>query len=1025
MMKDINKEKNKTFWKSLRDYYDDPEVLELKAHEFTNGVTDEFKPSEMSSISRRKFVALLTASAAFAVTACSDYRDKGEIIPYNKRPEGLLPGTANYYASTCSGCASACGILIKTREGRPIKVDGNPEHPINQGKICAKGQAGILNLYDPDRISDPMILKRKSSWKQIDSEIISILKDASASGKEISIVTHPVYSPTLQKLFGDFQKKFPTTQIYSYLLYDNLNKVNAWEKCYGTRELPSIKFDEAKLILSLDSDFLVNEGNFIENMRKYSTNREFVNNTNYNRLYVVEGRMSATGMMADYRLRVRPDLQFDFVMGLINELLKRGISDFSVDPALASQLNKFDLTSFAKRNNIEQEKINYLINDLINFKNKAIVVAGNSLPEKVHVLVNLLNEILNAKEFYDFNSTFVDFYENNMNDFTNLVDKINSGKVGVLIHFDTNPLYHFPADLHYKEALKKVGAVITMTEEENETSVESKYVLPVNNYLESWGDYYVRKGVYSLQQPVIAPIFNTRQKEAILLNWLGDPSKYTEDIYHKYLIENFRTFVYSRKNTPVAFEAFWYAALQTGFVAIDEEADKQNNFNNLSLISIDYSPNNNNSYAVQLSESYFIGDGRFLNNGWLLELPHPVTKVTWDNYAMISPSTAKELNVSDGDFLEVTIEKRKLKIPAMIQPGCADKFISIELGYGRTVVGEAGKNVGFNAVDLMSKNYTISPWIFNKAELVSTGGSYDLMSTQEHHSLDDKFLKDIERRRKIIREGTVLKFQHNPKFLHEEKEELVSITNPKEYTGLKWAMAIDLNKCTACSACVASCNVENNIPVVGKDQVAKGREMQWMRIDRYYTGTPDDPIVSNQPMLCQQCDNAPCENVCPVNATNHSPDGLNQMVYNRCVGTRYCLNNCPYKVRRFNFFNFRDHFADAYYENNLTALLNNPEVTVRSRGVMEKCTFCIQRIMEARQNAIKENRELKGSDVKTACQSACPADAIVFGDMNDPNSAVSKYRNHDLAYYVLEDLNIKPNVTYIAKLRNTHSEEIL
>ncbi|MFA3782066.1 TAT-variant-translocated molybdopterin oxidoreductase [Melioribacteraceae bacterium 4301-Me] len=1019
------KNKNKEFWKSLRDYYDDPKVLELKSNEFASGVTDEFNPSEMNSISRRKFVALLTASAAFAATACSNYRDKGEIIPYNNRPENVLPGTANYYASTCNACPNACGILIKTREGRPIKLDGNPDHPINQGKICAKGQASILNLYDPDRVSDPMILKRKSNWSKIDTEIVQALKTAVADQKEISIIAQPNYSPTLQKLFEDFKKKYPTTKFYFYSLINNLSKVNAWEKCYSTRIMPSIKYDKAKLILSLDNDFLVNEDNFIENMRKYSSNREFVNDVNYTRLYVAEGRMSATGMMADYRLRIKPDQQFEFAMSLLNEFIKKGAGDFNIPSEVLSHLNSFDIFSFAKKNKVDEKKIKHLIDDLFSFKGKAIVVAGNTLPEKVHIVVNLLNELLNAKDIYDYDNPIVDVKQNSLTDFSNLINSINQGKVSVVIHFDTNPVYHLPADLHYQDALKRVSTVITLTEQENETADLSKYVLPINNYLESWGDYYTREGIYSLQQPVIAPIFNTRQKEAVLLNWVSEPINYTDDIYHKYLMNSFKEFVYNRKNTGVNFEAFWYASLQAGFVELTFNINKPNKFNYSVFSDFNYTVTESNDYTVQLGESYFLGDGRFSNNGWLLELPHPVTKVTWDNYAMISPDTAKHLAVGDGDFLEVVVDGRKLKIPAMIQPGCADKFVYIELGYGRTVVGEAGKNVGFNGIVLMSKNFEHSPYLFNNAKVTSAGGNYELVSTQEHHSLDDKFLKDIHLRRKIIREGTVLKYQKEPEFLHKEKVELESITNPVVvYNGLKWAMAIDLNKCTSCSACVASCNVENNIPVVGKDQVAVGREMQWMRIDRYYSGTPDDPIVSTQPMLCQQCDNAPCENVCPVSATNHSPDGLNQMVYNRCVGTRYCLNNCPYKVRRFNFFNFRDHFANAYYENDLTALVNNPEVTVRSRGVMEKCTFCIQRIMEARQNAIKENRELKGSDVQTACQSACPANAIVFGDMNDPNSVVSKYRKHDLAYYVLEELNIKPNVTYIAKLRNTHSEEV-
>ncbi len=364
-----------------------------------------------------------------------------------------------------------------------------------------------------------------------------------------------------------------------------------------------------------------------------------------------------------------------------------------------------------------------------------------------------------------------------------------------------------------------------------------------------------------------------------------------------------------------------------------------------------------------------------------------------------------------------------LKIPVFIQPGIAEKVISIELGFGRDKAGEVGSNVGFNANVLLLKDYRLSPFIFS-ASVTKVSGKYDLVSTQEHHSLDDTFVKDLHLKRKIIREGTVHQYQNEPDFLEKDKHEPFSITKEVEYKGVKWGMVIDLNKCIGCSGCVSACISENNIPIVGKEQVEKGREMHWIRIDRYFSGTSEEPQVSNQPMLCQHCDHAPCENVCPVAATNHSPDGLNQMAYNRCVGTRYCSNNCPYKVRRFNFLDYRDDFADGFYEQQPISLLYNPEVTVRSRGVMEKCTFCIQRIMEAREVAIEEERELKGNDVTTACQQACPAEAIVFGDVNDPNSEILKYRKHELGYHVLEEINVKPNVTYIAKLRNTHSEKI-
>ncbi|MEW6506234.1 MAG: TAT-variant-translocated molybdopterin oxidoreductase [Bacteroidota bacterium] len=1010
-------ELKKDYWKSLADYDNDPGILMIKENEFLEGVTDDFDEAKLTGISRRRFIALLTASTAFAATACTDYREKGEIIPYNKRPEEIKPGIANYYASTCSGCSQSCGILVKTREGRPIKIDGNPEHPVNNGKICSKGQASILNLYDPERLKEPLISGRKSGWEIVDKEIISLLDNASKKNREIAIVTGKIVSPTVVKLLNDFKIKYPSTKIYSVTLVDDKIRSEAWFESYGTYNYPAIKFDEANIILSIDSDFLGNEGNFIENMQKYSIKREVVDKVNFNRLYVAEGRLSATGMMADYRISIDPDKQYQFVMLLAKEILKSG-SAISLSSEVISRINnsKTDLK-------IDRRKLSYLLKDLLENKGKSIIYAGDTLSKDVHAAVNLLNEILGNTALYDFSRSFKSFIPySKTEELMSLIDSMNNNKVDVVIHFDVNPLFILPDYFGYGSSLKKVAGTIALTESENETSSACKYVLPINNQLESWGDANLRAGIYNLQQPVIAPIFNTRQKESVLLTWLsGTASSYKEDLYHKFLISSFNDQIYSRIKNVSDQKTIWYSALHDGFVIFNEEMKRSDINQKAFLLSKELGENK--SYTLHLTESYFIGDGRFANNGWLQEVPHPVSKVAWDNYASISPTLAKELNLEMNDVIEINAGEKSLNLPVIVQPGVAEKTINVELGYGRTVIGDVGNKVGFNPIVLITKYYDSSPFIITNISIKKTGEKYNLVSTQEHHSLDDTFVKDFHKIRNIIQEGTIQEYISDPYFLRNEKKEIFGITREHKYTGVKWAMSIDLNKCTSCTACVTSCNVENNIPVVGKDQVERGREMQWMRIDRYYSGSPDEPIVSNQPMLCQHCDNAPCENVCPVNATNHSPDGLNQMAYNRCVGTRYCSNNCPYKVRRYNFFDFRDHFADEYYQNNLTSLVNNPEVTVRSRGVMEKCTFCIQRIMEARSNAITEGRELKGTDVVTACQQACPTNAIVFGDMNDPDSKISKMREHNLAYHVLEELNVKPNVTYIAKLRNTQPED--
>lgn len=1003
-------EKNK-FWKSLGDYNNSPESIKAKHDEFLEGVVDNFDTSKLSGISRRKFLALLSASAAITATACTDYRDKGEIIPYNKRPEEILPGVANYYASTCTACSLACGILVKTREGRPIKIDGNPDHPINKGKICAKGQASILSLYDPERLKQPKFNNQNVLWDEADYRIIEALNYATKNNKQIVIFTDKIFSPTTKKVLDEFVKKYPTTKIYSYSLINDKNRRDAWNESYGSYDIPRIKWNEAEIILSLDSDFIGIEGNYIENMRLFSEKREVIKKLDINRLYVAEGRLSATGMMADYRIRISPNQQLDFVYSIINELANANV--ISIDSSVKNFVSKYSIEKFGSK-----DKINNLLKDLSSNKGKAIIYAGDSLPKEIHIAVNYLNELLGGVNLYDWNNINKYYSLSSTKEIEDLILDINSDKVDVLIHFDSNPVFNLPDSFGYKNSLKKVKTIITLTESENESSVLGNFTLPINHMLESWGDASIRNNVYSTQQPVINPIFNTRQKESILLTWINQ--KFNANNYKEFLYNNFNEIIYNKVKPLVDLKTFWQVTLHDGVVKLEGNSTPLK-FDMKSISNLK-SKTYANGFTLQLTESYFIGDGRFANNGWLQETPHPVTKVTWDNYAAISPATAKELNVEMNDLIEISYNGKKVSLPVLVQPGMSEKTINVELGYGRTNAGEVGNEVGFNLIPMIGKDLSL---IIENVSVKKIDGKYKLASTQEHHSLDDTFVKDLHRVRKIIQEGTVIEYKKNPKFLHEEKFENISITREHEYKGNKWAMAIDLNKCTSCSACVTSCNVENNIPVVGKDQVLVGREMQWMRIDRYYSGTPDDPIVSNQPMLCQQCDNAPCENVCPVNATNHSDDGLNQMVYNRCVGTRYCSNNCPYKVRRFNFFNFRDHFENSYYENNLTAMLNNPEVTVRSRGVMEKCTFCIQRIMEARSNAIRDGKPLNGNDIKTACQVACPTNAISFGDVNDINSDVAKLRKHDLSYHVLEELNVKPNVTYIAKLRNIHSEEII
>jgi len=1028
-----------TYWKSLGDKEKSSDTLRAKQNEFINEIHSGEDLEPKSGLSRRKFLAISAATTALAATACTDYRDKGEIVTYNKKPESVLPGMADFYASTCTGCSLNCGVLIKTRAGRPVKVDGNPSHPINKGKICSAGQASLMELYSPERIKHPvkkqggdLILFRddmtKAKWSDVNGDIIKHLDNAKKENKQVAIISNPVKSPTQKKLLDEFTAKYPNATIYTYKLMNCSNRVSGWEAVSGNKNVPLIKWNEANLILTFEADILGNESNFVENIRLFTERRNVNDLDNFNRLYSVEGKMSITGMNADYRMRLNPIAQYDFIMALVNEIGNvRGFSKGSIPAEALSEAAKFNISDVLSKNSINAEKAEILVNDLVENAGKGIVYAGDSQSASVHAAVNILNDLLGNNALYETESSRKAYLPlSSKKDIETLVAGMNAGMVDLIIHFDANPVFELPADYKYEEAIKKVKNVVTLTQTPNETTQYSNYILPIHHDFESWGDYQNRTGLISLQQPVIEPIYQNRQKEAVLLTWIkGDAKGYNSKVYHDYLMKNWETELYPKMKKGSDFRTFWLAALHDGVVDFEEIKEEQLQTEESANLRAVLKSTGVTGYTLVLSNNYSIGpEGRFANNGWLQELPHPVTKVTWDNYAMLSPSTAKELDVDFHDTLDVKVNGQSVNLPVVLQPGLADKMLVVELGYGRIHTGEIGKNVGVNVNKLITKNPKYSPFIYSNVSVTKGERTYRLASTQEHHMLDDMSIKDIHKDRHIIQEGTIEKYKKNPEFLKGKHHgEPISLYPPHEYKGVKWAMAIDMNKCVGCSACVTSCNVENNVPIVGKEQTMKGREMHWIRIDRYYSGTEEDPEVSNQPMLCQHCDNAPCENVCPVVATNHSPDGLNQMVYNRCVGTRYCSNNCPYKVRRYNYFDFRDEVKSSYQKKDSFELMHNPEVTIRARGVMEKCTFCVQRIMDARQEATKEGREIQGSDVKTACQDACPANAITFGDMNNKKSDISEIREHKLGYSILEELNVKPNVTYVARLRNKISED--
>lgn len=1041
----MEKKRETKYWRGLSEYNKTDKFKNAVNLEFENEV--DVEEDGKSLISRRQFISFLTASAALTAAGCSNYKDKGNIVPYNKKPEEITVGVPNYYASTCTGCAENCGTLIKTREGRPIKIDGNPDNPVNKGKICSRGHAGIINLYDPDRIKEPLAGDRAGNfapvtWKSADDKITQTLNSASSSGKEIAIISNTLTSPTFKKIINEFKVKYPSSNLYTYELAGEKNFINAFKKCYGINNtagsefvIPSVKLSEAKIILALESDFLNTGKNRQENIRLFSENREVVNKEKFNKLYAIEGNVTLTGLNADYRIKLKTDAIEEFVFSLLNEFIVKKsrnlVTKIAIQPAIEQMLSGFELSKFVKKYSLNEEVINELVKDIESNPGSSFVSAGFMLSESTHIAVNLLNEVIGANKLYDFINGFYILQENSSEEeLQKLSSNLRDGSVEAVIVIDSNPVFHFAKEYGFEESLKKVKISVLLTEFLNETADVCNYVLPLNNNLESWGDYKVRSGLISLQQPVIYPLYNTRQGEAIFLNWIKGDISDNQDYYLNYLKENWEKNIYPAINPGLSFRDFWIKSLRDGIVLTQDKVNENLQYVSESFVQNSGKVKSSDDFTVVLCRSYSLGDGKFANNGWLQELPHPVSKIVWDNYASISAESAKELGVDSNDIVEISINGNKISIPVFVQPGMADKTIAIELGYGRTKAGKIGSGKGFNVIGLISKAPSISPWLYNNASITKTSDTYELISTQEHYPIDQEKYKDIAIKRGIIREATLEEYKKNPDEIIEEKKvdglniiHFPSVNKDHEYKGVKWAMAIDLNKCIGCSDCTSACNVENNIPVVGKDQVKANREMHWIRIDRYYSGSSSEPRATFMPMLCQHCDLAPCENVCPVAATTHSEDGINGMAYNRCVGTRYCSNNCPYKVRRFNYFNFRNHLAEGHYEQDSVSLVNNPEVTVRARGVMEKCTFCLQRIMNARQNSIASNTPLKGSDVKTACQEACPSNAITFGDMNDKDDSLRKYRKHKLAYSVLEEIKIRPNVTYIAKIRNKKNNE--
>ena len=966
----------KPYWRSLEQLSESTEFKKFVEAEFPESVQEI-----ADGVSRRKFLGLMGASLAFAgLMSCR--RPVEKIIPYVAAPENIVPGIAKYYATIMPLGLSNYGLLVENHEGRPTKIEGNPDHPATRGATNAILQASILGLYDPDRskqVRQNGVIKSWADfinfWRQHKKQL--------STGKGLAVISRSFNSPSLYQAYLNFKKTFPQAQWVAYESVSDENIFKGLKQATGQNIRPVYHFEKANVILSLEADFLVSESENVLAHKGFASGRRVLKaGQTMNRLYVVENHYSITGGMADHRYRLQTQQMGAFAVALAQALNKRG---------LQIQLNLPESPL-----QIDSVWLNALVDDLIKNRGQSLVIAGRHLNPAVHALVFAINQALRnvdqTVEYLPLDGALMP----DLDQLVSLVQKMASGQIDTLIVLDANPAYDAPVDLNWAKAIKKVKHVIHAGLYLDETSPQAEWHLPLSHYLEAWGDGRNVDGSFSVAQPMIAPLYD---------------SKSTLEIVH-FLQSGIVTSGYQlvrqtwQNILPKAnFERSWQKTLNDGVWSGENKMKvkpalivKKFPADGFGLVQT-----SSRNLELVFRPSLTVFDGRFANNGWLQELPDPVTKLTWGNGLLMSPKTAKELELTNGDVVELTVNQRSMEMPVWIQPGHADYSLSVLLGYGRQAVGKVAQGVGVNVSQLRTST------AFNVAlgaTLKKTGKKEEMATTQDHGSMEG---------RPLVREATIEEYAQQPHFAEEREEHppLRSLWQERPYDeGYQWGMTIDLNACSGCNACVVACQSENNIPIVGKEQVLKGREMHWIRLDRYYAGDLQEPEMVTQPMACAQCENAPCEQVCPVQATTHDAEGLNVMTYNRCIGTRYCSNNCPFKVRRFNFFNYTGGLADTL------KMAMNPDVTVRSRGVMEKCTYCVQRINEAKIRSKNEGRTVHDGEIKTACQQACPADAIVFGNINDPESAVSKMKQVDRDYHLLSGLNLKTRTSYLARLRN-------
>lgn len=956
--------KGKRYWRSLNELAEDKDFEKIVQQEFPR------QAGLLNELGRRDFLKLMGASLALAGLASCVPQQVTKILPYVKPPEELVPAKPIYFASSMVQDGYAKGVLIKTTMGRPIKVDGNPSHPGNQGSTDIFMQASLIEMYDPDRPKQIMQGASSKTWQDFATAIGQAMSGL-GQGAGLRILTGPLTSPTLLDQLKTLLAKYPQAKWLQFSPVERRNTLAGTQLAFGQAFDPVYSFDKADVILSLDCDFMFTEPGHLRYSRDFARrHRPISSNGTMSRLYVVESSLTLTGSNADHRLAVKPSQVEAFARAVANRLGIQVGASSGTTPG--------------------QDWLGPLVADLQKAGKSALVVAGERQPAVVHALAYAINQALGS--IGSTVSLIAPVVPSQSYSLGDLAKELNGGQVDLLVILDGNPVYTAPADLNFGAAMKKARQSVYHGYYADETAAQTTWFVPSAHYMEMWGDARAYDGTASLVQPVIEPLYGSKSPHELVAALLGQPNANGYDLVRQYWQNSLKS---------SNFDHDWGAMLSAGVVpdsaARPIAAVPQINTSTLSGTPAPAS----SGMEIVFEPDDTIWDGRFTNNAWLQELPKPLTKLTWDNAALINPATAARLGVTDNDLVQITLGGRSVQAAVSRQPGEPDDVVVVSLGYGRTAGGSVLEGTGFNAYAIRTST---APWFDMNPQISKTGRTYALALTHEHWSMEN---------RDLLREANLADFQANPKFAQDVEAKPPTLYGEDQYNGYAWGMSINLSSCIGCNACVVACQAENNIPTVGKTQVQNSREMHWIRIDRYFKGTSANPgVVGFQPVPCMQCEKAPCEPVCPVQATSHSAEGLNEMTYNRCVGTRYCSNNCPYKVRRFNFYKYNDE--------NVVSLqaMRNPDVTVRMRGVMEKCTYCVQRINEARIQSEVEGRQIRDGEVKTACQAACPTNAIIFGNINDPNSEVSKQKATPLNYALLAELGTRPRTTYLAKVKN-------